>query len=40
VCDDCRVAINFDTDKLSQAAEVLQEALETVPNEITIKFFH
>ena len=39
VCGDCGVGINFDTEKLAQATAALQEALETVPNEITIKFF-
>jgi len=39
VCGDCGVGINFDTDKLVQAAAALQEALDAVPNEITIKFF-
>jgi len=33
------VGVNFDTDKLAQATAALQEALESVPNEITIKFF-
>jgi hypothetical protein len=35
----CGVGISFDTAKLAQATEVLQGALEVVPNEITIKFF-
>lgn len=39
VCDDCGVRISFDTDKLSQATEALREAMESAPNEITIKFF-
>ena len=39
VCAGCKVGINFDTAKLAAAAEVLQEALAPVPNEITIKFF-
>jgi transcription elongation factor Elf1 len=39
VCDSCGVGISFDTAKLAEAAEILQEALEVVPNEITIKFF-
>jgi len=34
-----RVGISFDTGTLAMATEILQEALETVPNEITIKFF-
>jgi len=39
ICNNCGVGISFDTAKLAQAAEVLQAALEVVPNEITIKFF-
>ena len=39
VCAGCGVGISFDTAKIAQAAAILQEALEVVPNEITIKFF-
>ena len=39
VCDSCGVGISFETTKLAEATEVLQEALEVAPNEITIKFF-
>jgi hypothetical protein len=39
VCGGCGVGISFDTAKMAAATEILQEALETVPNEITIKFF-
>jgi transcription elongation factor Elf1 len=39
VCDGCGVGISFDTGKLAKATEIFEEALETVPNEITIKFF-
>jgi transcription elongation factor Elf1 len=39
VCNSCAVSISFDTAKLAKATEILREALETVPNEITIKFF-
>ena len=39
VCNGCGVGISFDTAKLAKATEIFQEALETVPNEITIKFF-
>ena len=39
ICNGCRVSISFDTAKLAQATEVLQAALEVVPNEITIKYF-
>jgi hypothetical protein len=40
VCNCCGVGISFDTAKLAKATEILQEALEAVPNEITIKFHH
>jgi transcription elongation factor Elf1 len=40
VCNSCGVGISFDTAKLVKATEILHEALEVVPNEITIKFFH
>jgi transcription elongation factor Elf1 len=40
VCEDCGVGISFDTEKLALATAALHEAVETVPNEITIKFFH
>jgi len=39
VCHGCGVGISFDTAKLAKATESLLEALEAVPNEITIKFF-
>ena len=46
LCGDCGVGINFDTDKLAKATDVLEEAkvalqaaAEAIPNEITIKFF-
>ena len=39
VCNSCGVGISFDTAKLAEATQILQEALEAVPNEITIKFF-
>lgn len=40
-CEDCGIGISFDTDRLVHAADELLTALppETVPNEITIKFF-
>jgi hypothetical protein len=38
-CRRCGVGISFDTAKLAKATEILQEALEAAPNEITIKFF-
>ena len=39
VCNGCGVGISFDTAKLAKATEIFQEALGTMPNEITIKFF-
>ncbi len=39
VCDSCGVGISFEIGILAEATEILQEALEVVPNEITIKFF-
>ena len=39
VCNDCGVGINLDTGKRALAAAALREAIETVPAEITIKFF-
>ena len=39
VCTGCGVGISFDTAKLAKATENLQEALEAVPNEISIRFF-
>jgi transcription elongation factor Elf1 len=46
ICGDCRVGINFDTDKLAKAADALEDATTAlqaaaaiIPNEITIKFF-
>jgi transcription elongation factor Elf1 len=39
VCNGCGVGISFDTAKFAKATEILHEALEAVPNEITIKFF-
>jgi hypothetical protein len=41
-CDHCRgcgVGINIDTNRLANAAQEMQSAIEKVPPEITIKFF-
>jgi hypothetical protein len=35
----CGVGINIDTNRLANAAEEMQSAMEKVPPEITIKFF-
>ena len=39
VCNSCGVGISFDTAKLAEATEILQEVLDAVSNEITIRFF-
>jgi hypothetical protein len=39
-CNGCGVGINIDTNRLANAAEEMQSAMEKVPPEITIKFFH
>ena len=38
-CPGCHVGINIDTNRLANAAEEIQKAIEKVPPEITIKFF-
>ena len=38
-CPGCGVGINIDTNKLANAAEEIQKAIDKVPSEITIKFF-
>jgi transcription elongation factor Elf1 len=38
-CLGCGIGINIDTDRLSNAAEEMQRAVDKVPSEITIKFF-
>lgn len=38
-CSGCGVGINIDTNRLANAAEEIQKAIEKVPQEITIKFF-
>lgn len=39
ICPGCHVSINIDTNRLANAAEEIQKAIEKVPPEITIKFF-
>jgi hypothetical protein len=39
-CSGCAVGINVDTCRLANVAEEIRRALEKVPPEITIKFFH
>jgi transcription elongation factor Elf1 len=38
-CSGCGVAINIDTNRLSNAVGEIRAAAEKVPSEITIKFF-
>lgn len=38
-CSGCGVGINIDTDRLADAAQEIQRAMDKVPPEITIKFF-
>ena len=38
-CQGCDIGINIDTNRLANAAEEMQSALDKVPPEITIKFF-
>jgi hypothetical protein len=38
-CVGCGVGINIDTNRLSNAADEIQHAMEKVPPEITIKFY-
>ena len=39
ICPGCRIGINIDTNRLANAAEEIQNAIEKIPAEITIKFF-
>jgi predicted RNA-binding Zn-ribbon protein involved in translation (DUF1610 family) len=39
-CGGCGVGINIDTNRLANAADEMRSAMEKVPPEITIKFFH
>jgi transcription elongation factor Elf1 len=38
-CPGCGIGINIDTNRISNAAEEMQRAIDKVPSEITIKFF-
>jgi transcription elongation factor Elf1 len=38
-CVGCGVGINIDTNRLANAADEIQKAIEKVPPEITIKFY-
>jgi len=38
-CPGCGIGINIDTDRLARATEEIQNALDKIPPEITIKFF-
>jgi hypothetical protein len=40
ICKGCGVGINIDTNRLANAADEIQSAIDKVPPEITIKFFH
>ena len=39
ICPGCGIGINIDTDRLANAVEKIQRAIEKSPLEITIKFF-
>ena len=38
-CPGCDIGINIDTNRLANAAEEIQRAIDKNPTEITIKFF-
>jgi predicted RNA-binding Zn-ribbon protein involved in translation (DUF1610 family) len=38
-CKGCGVGINIDTNRLANAADEIQSAIDKIPPEITIKFF-
>jgi transcription elongation factor Elf1 len=38
-CKGCGIGINIDTNRLANAADEIQSAIDKVPPEITIKFF-
>ena len=38
-CPGCGIGIIIDTDRLANAAEEIQKAIDKSPSEITIKFF-
>lgn len=40
ICSGCGIGINIDTNRLAKAAEEIQKAIEKIPPEITIKFYH
>ncbi len=39
ICPGCGIGINIDMDRLANAAEEIQKAIEKSPPETTIKFF-
>lgn len=39
-CSGCGIGINIDTNRLADAADEMRKAIEKVPPEITIKFYH
>lgn len=39
MCSGCGIGINIDTNRLANASEEIQKAIDKVPPEITIKFF-
>ena len=39
ICPGCGIGIDIETDKLTNAAEEIQKAIDRTPSEITIKFF-
>jgi peptide subunit release factor 1 (eRF1) len=38
-CPGCRIGINIDASRLTDAVEEMHKALEKAPSEITIKFY-
>ena len=38
-CPGCGIGINIGTNRLANAAEEIQKAIDKIPSEITIKFF-
>jgi transcription elongation factor Elf1 len=38
-CPGCGIGINIDTNRLANATEEIQRAIDKVPSEISIKFF-
>jgi hypothetical protein len=37
-CPGCNVTINLETDDLARGMEEIQQAIDSIPKEITIKF--